>query len=231
MVRIGRLEGPVQVVRPGGQQTGPEPTRFWGQWSIVLGVLTFTSGLFLLLMFISIGLGGSPDPWGPINDFLSGVANLMLAALIPVISRRAARGRWERHGVRLLSGASVLGAVSSFMLVAGRLGFEQSTAISIAVIVLQVLWMLWLNRRFVTDPGVPRRVSRFGMAFAVSLLAAMILVGTSFFVGAGAWASTALQTVGGAVGGVAWLSWPIWFLFLGRHLARGGAPENNGSNA
>ena len=55
MVRIGRLEEPVQVVRPDGRHAGPEPTRFWGQWSIVLGVLMFTSGLFLLLMFIAIG--------------------------------------------------------------------------------------------------------------------------------------------------------------------------------
>ncbi len=229
MVRIGRLETPVQVVRPGGQPTGPEPTRFWGQWSIVLGVLTFTSGLFLLLMFISIGLGGSPDPWGPINDFLSGIANLLLAALIPVVSRRATRGRWQRYGVWLMAGASVVGAASSFLLVAGRLGFEQSTAVSIAVIVLQVLWMLWLNRRFSTDPGVPRRVSLFGIAFAVSLLAALVLFGTSFLVGAGTAVSTVLQAVGGAVGGVAWLSWPIWFVFLGRHLARIGGLEGRRS--
>ena len=222
MVRIGRLETPVQVVRQGGQPAGPEPTRFWGQWSIALGVLTFTSGLFLLLMFISIGLGGGPDPWGPINDFLSGVANLLLAALIPVISRRATRGRWGRYGVWLMAGASVVGAASSFLLVTGRLEFERSTAVSIAVIVLQVLWMLWLNRRFSTDPGVPRRVSRFGMAFAVSLLAALVLMGTSFLFGVGSWASAVLQAVGGAVGGVAWLSWPLWFIVLGRHVARVG---------
>lgn len=227
-VRIGRLDRPVQVVRPGGQPAGPEPTRFWGQWSIVLGVLTFTSGLFLLLMFISIGLGGSPDPWGPINDFLSGIANLLLAALIPVISRRATRARWGRYGVWLMAGVSVVGAASSFMLVAGRLGFEQSTAVSIAVIVLQVLWMLWLNRRFLTGQGVPMRISRFGIAFAVSLLAALVLVGTSFLVEAGSWASTVLQAAGGAVGAVAWLSWPIWFILLGRHIARvGGQREGS----
>lgn len=85
-----------------------------------------------------------------------------------------------------------------------------------------VRWMLWLNRRFSTDPGVPRRVSRFGIAFAVSLLAALVLVGTSFLFEAGNGASTVLQAVGGAVGGVAWLSWPLWFIVLGRHVARVG---------
>lgn len=227
MVRIGRLEKPVQIVRPDDRPAGPDPTRFWGQWSMVLGVLMFTSGLFLLLMFIAIGLGGSPSPWGPINDFLSGIANLLLAALIPVISRGAARTRWERSGVRLLTGASVLGAAASLLLVAGRMGFEQSTAVSVLVIVLQVLWMLWLNRRFRTDPGVPRQVSRFGIAFAVSLLAAMLLFGASFAVPTGM-ARTALQIVGGAVGGVAWLSWPIWFILVGRHMARPGRPWARG---
>ncbi len=69
MVRSGRLERPVQIVQPGRPPTGPEPTRFWGQWSIALGVLTFTSGLFLLLMFISIGLGGRSRSMGPDQRF------------------------------------------------------------------------------------------------------------------------------------------------------------------
>ncbi|MCC6495914.1 MAG: hypothetical protein IT193_06600 [Propionibacteriaceae bacterium] len=227
MVRIGRLEEPVQVIRPAGQQSGPEPTRFWGQWTVFQGVLTLTAGLFLLIMFISMGLGGSPAPWGPINDFLSGIANLLLAALIPVLSRRAARSRWERLGVKVLSGASVVGAAASLLLVAGAMGFEQSTAVSMAVISLQVIWMLWLNRRFLADPGVPRLIARFGTTFAVSMLAALIAFGVAFGVGTGSMAGTVLQAVGGAVGGVAWLAWPAWFVMLGRHLVRtaGGASD------
>lgn len=227
MVRIGRLDKPIQVVRPDGQPTGPEPTRFWGQWSIGLGVLTFTSGLFLLLMFISLALGGRADPWGPINDLLSGIANLLLAALIPVISRRAAGGRWERVGMWLTAGASVVGSAASFLLVAGVMPFEQSTAVSIAVILLQVLWMLWLNLRFRTDPGVPRPVSTFGLAFAGSMLTGLVAFSLSFLTAADNWLHTALQGLGGAVAGVAWLSWPLWFILLGRHLAAGGSARGN----
>lgn len=220
MVRVGRLEKPVQVVRPAGQEDGADPTRFWGQWSIFLGVLTFTSGLFLLLMFISIGLGGSPSPWGPINDFLSAIANLMLAALIPVISRRAARSRLERLWVKLMAGTSAVGAAASLLLLAGAMGFEQSTAVSMAVIALQVIWMLWLNRRFQADPGVPPLIARFGTTFAVSMLAALVAFGAAFGVGTGSTAGAVLQGVGGAVGGVAWLAWPAWYIMLGRHLVK-----------
>ena len=124
----------------------------------------------------------------------------------------------------LMAGASVVGAAASLLLVAGRLGFEQSTAVSVIVIALQVLWMLWLNRRFLTDPGVPRQVGRFGIAFAVSLLAAMVLFGASFAIPTGPMARTVLQIVGGALGGVAWLSWPIWFILVGRLMARPGRP-------
>ena len=220
MVRIGRLEKPAHVIRPPGQHTGPEPTRFWGQWSIALGLLTFTSGLFLLLMFISLSVGGSAAPWGPINDFLSGITNLMLAALMPVLSRNAARGRWERYGVGLVAGTSVVAAASSFMLVAGRLGFEQSTAVSMVAIVLQVAWMFWLNRRYFADPDVPGRVSRFGITFAAALLTAMAVFGASFALPPDTLARTVLQWVAGSGGGVAWLSWPLWFILLGRHLTR-----------
>lgn len=225
MIRIGRVDEYVHVVRSADAPTGPEPTRFWGQWSIVLGLLTFTSGLFLLIMFISLGLGRGPDPWGPVNDFLSGVANLLLAVLIPVLSHRAARLPWERLGVRVLAAASVVGAMAGFLLVARLMAFEQSTAVSIAVIVLQILWMLWLNRRFLDDPTVPRAVSRFGIAFAVSLLAALGLFGASFAAGPGSLVGTVLQSLGGVLGGVAWLSWPLWFIMVGRHLKRAAAGD------
>ena len=85
---------------------------------------------------------------------------------------------------------------------------------------LQVIWMLWLNRRFLSDPGVPLRIARFGITFAVSMLAGLAAFGAAFGIGAGSMTGTVLQAVGGVVGGVAWLSWPIWFIMLGRHLKK-----------
>lgn len=82
------------------------------------------------------------------------------------------------------------------------------------------LRMLGLNRRLAVDSGVPRRVSRIGIAFTVSLPAGLVLVGMSFLVEAGSGASTVLQAFGGAVGRPAWLSWPIWWILLGRHIVR-----------
>lgn len=217
MLKVRRAEGPTRLIRSAGA-TGPDPTRFWGQWSIILGVLTFTSGLFLLLMFISLGLGRGAAPWGPINDLLGGLSNLLLAALIPVLSRRAVGLPWERSAVWFLSGASVVAAASGFLLVAGKLGFEQSTAVSVVVIMLQVVWMLWLNRRFLRDPAVPTLVSRFGIAFAVLMLAGTLLLGLSFAAGSGTLTAKVLQVTGGTLGGAAWLSWPAWFILMGRHL-------------
>lgn len=219
MSKTRRLEGPPRLIRSAGA-TGPEPTRFWGQWSIFLGILTFTSGLFLLLMFISLGLGRSAAPWGPINDVLGALANLMLAALIPELSRRAVELPWERSGVWLLSGGSVVAAAAGFLLVAGKMGFSQSTAVSMVVIVLQVVWMLWLNRRFLRDPAVPILVSRFGITFAVLMLAGLLLVGLSFAAGSGTPMAKALQAAGGVLGGGAWLSWPAWFILIGRHMKK-----------
>lgn len=79
---------------------------------------------------------------------------------------------------------------------------------------------LWLNRRFLRDPAVPILVSRFGITFAVLMLAGLLLVGLSFAAGSGTPMAKALQAAGGVLGGGAWLSWPAWFILIGRHMKK-----------
>jgi hypothetical protein len=66
----------------------PESSRRWGRWTVVLGVVTFVSGAFLIVMFASLSQGGSASPWGPINDVLGPVGNVILAALVPSCRER-----------------------------------------------------------------------------------------------------------------------------------------------
>lgn len=230
VVRVGRPEELFHVLWTGRRRTGPQPTRFWGLWSIGLGVLTFVSGGFLIAMFASLGLGRGAAPWGPINDLLSAIGNLMLAALIPVLSRRAVRRPWEGLGVRLLSGVSVVSAISGFLLVAQRLGFEASTAVSMVAIVLQVLWMGWLSSRFAEDPAVPRLVVTLGLAFAAAMLAGLGLVGAGLALGWDSPIGLVFVVPGAALGGVAWLAWPAWYVLLGRSMLRPGDPPRPGQH-
>ena len=191
-----------------------------GDACVALGVVTFISGGFLAAMFTSMAQGGSAEPWGPINDTLSAGGNVALAVLVPVLSRRVARTGRARVFVQVVSAASLAGAASGALLVAGVLPFEPSTAISIVVIVVQSAWMLWLNRAWAGDPGLPRIISRFGTAFGAGMLGGLTLVGASLLLPWGSPAAKALLIPGVAVGGVMWILWPLWFIKVGRHLRR-----------
>lgn len=115
----------------------PEPGAPDANRLVVLGVVMLASGAFLAVMFISLARGGSASPWGPINDLLGAAGNVLLAVLVPRLSRRAARTRRSRTFVRVVATASVAAAASGVLLVARVLPFEPSTAISIVTIVLQ----------------------------------------------------------------------------------------------
>ncbi len=199
---------------------GPAPDRGTGNLSVALGVIFLVAGGFLIVMFVSLAQGGSAAPWGPINDVLAAVGNILLTLVVPRISRNAARSALARGFVRTTAVASLVSAVSSLLLVAGVLAFEPSTAISMVAIVLQCAWMIWLSRTWVRDPQVPTSIWRLGLTTGLALLAGMVLVGASLLLPFGLTAANLLLIPGVACGGVAWLAWPVWYVLLGRHLRR-----------
>lgn len=198
----------------------PEPNQSDAARLVALGVVMLASGAFLIVMFVSLARGGSAAPWGPINDLLSAAGNVLLAILVPRISRGAARTARERGFVRLIAGTCLVAAASGVLLVAQVLPFEPSTAISMVAITLQAAWMAWLNTAWSRDPRMPRVVSRTGAAVAYGLIAGLALTGTSFLLPGGSIAAKALLYPGLAIGGAVWLAWPLWFVLLGRHLHR-----------
>jgi hypothetical protein len=196
----------------------PEPDQSDAARLVALGGVMLASGAFLIVMFVSLARGGSAAPWGPINDLLSAAGNVLLAILVPRISRGAARTARERGFVRLIAGTCLVAAASGVLLVAQVLPFEPSTAISMVAITLQAAWMAWLNTAWSRDPRMPRSIWRTGGGVGYGLAAGLALTGASFLF---PWGSTAAKTLlypGVAIGGALWLAWPLWFVLLGRHL-------------
>ena len=216
-------------VDPGALFVAPVYSLSDGTRLVVLGVVMLASGAFLIVMFVSLARGGSAAPWGPINDLLGAASNVLLAILVPRLSRRAARTARSRAFVGTVVAASLAGAAAGVLLVARILPFEPSTAVSIVTIVLQSAWMAWLNTRWSRDPRVPKVIWRTGAAVGYGLLAGLGLVGASFLLPWGSVAANALLVPGIAIGGVVWLLWPLWFVLLGRRLRRHDAdptPDN-----
>lgn len=198
----------------------PEASRRDATRLVVLGVVTLAAGAFLIVMFASLARGGSASPWGPINDLLGAAGNVLLAVLLPRLSRGAARTGRARGFVGVVTAASLVAAASGVLLVARVLPFEPSTAISMVAIVLQASWMAWLNTAWRRDPRLPRTIWLTGASVGYGLLAGLGLVGASFLFPWGSAPSYALLIPGVALGGAIWLAWPIWYLRLGRRLRR-----------
>ena len=199
---------------------GPSGGSRCGDWSVALGVINLVSGAFLAVMFASLATGGSASPWGPINALLSAFGNVILACLVPHLSRRAARSARARGFVRAIMVASLAAAASGFLLVAGVLPFEPSTVVSMVAIVAQCVWMIWLNRHWLRDPALPRMIPLAGLGFGGVLLGAFALAGASFLLPSGSLPANLLLYPGVVLGGLAWLLWPTWYILLGQHLRR-----------
>ena len=69
--------------------------------------------------------------------------------------------------------------------------------------------------------GWPRRLTRLGRGAGLAMLAGMPILSLGYVAPGGSALRKALLTVGGALGGAAWISWPIWHLLVGRALADG----------
>ncbi|QGF22862.1 hypothetical protein [Raineyella fluvialis] len=114
----------------------------------------------------------------------------------------------------LVAMASVAGALGSFLLVTHVIGFVPGTALAMAGLVAQAIWLALVPRRIARAGLITRRMGRvatwLGWAFLGGL--AIVLAGFADPVPTLRWA---LFIAGGVVGLLGWVGAPIWYLLLG----------------
>ncbi|TFB46962.1 hypothetical protein E3O23_15935 [Cryobacterium tagatosivorans] len=182
--------------------------------------VTLTAGAFLIAMFVLEAPYNGPYNFGRANDALAALGNVLIAALVLHVSRPAERPGRSRAFVRIVAAASVVAAVCSILLAFGLIAFEVSTGISIAVILLQASWMLWVNTRLY-DLGVfSRLLSRCGQLVGAGLWMGLLTVGISAMFGWLTIAQVLILGLGIFIAGGVWLAWPFWFVMLGLHLRK-----------
>ncbi|GAA2203038.1 hypothetical protein [Sinomonas flava] len=161
---------------------------------------------------------GGPYVFGAVNDFTGG---LFFAASIPAIvqiHRRLTPGPWSRAALGATVTASAGAAASGVLLSLGLIGFAPSTVVSVAGIFTQAAWTMVANHRLAGRPPYPRRLALAGRAVGAGMLVAVPVVGAGLAASDAPALQTALFALGGAVGGAAYLAWPVWLAFAGRRL-------------
>ena len=162
---------------------------------------------------------GGPFVFGTINDVVGGAFSLAVIPVILQIHRRIPPGRAADAGKWLVPAACAAGSASSFLLIARKLEYKPSTAISLAAMTVQGGWLLLANRALLSSKGYPEDLARLGTAIGAGLLGALPVAGLAFAEQLPAWLRRGVGGAGVTVVAVAWTAWPYWYFLAGRHLS------------
>lgn len=182
--------------------------------ALVSGVVGLLAGLFLLGFFTldAHGVRLAGLSLGSVNDVLGAV---QFAALVPVawaLARRLPATRTVRVATVVAVVAMVAFVVLSVLLLTGVVSFAAQIGPQIVAILAVYGWLLLVNLVAHRTRTLPRAVTRLGVLLGVGLLTGMVLVGAGFVLPGMVGSLT--TWLGYGLGGVAWLSLPIYVLLL-----------------
>lgn len=167
----------------------------------VAGVTSFTA---LILFFVRGGL------WGPINDALSVIWALSLVPLAWwfFLSNRIISPQLSAATALLGIGAMLVFATLQFLLVVGRVRYEQTVGTILTLTGVIGLWLV-LNGLMTRAAGtLPSGLTLVTLAAGVGLL----ICAVGYFVGGEQHPLTAVGYVAGFIAGFVWSFWLARFL-------------------
>jgi hypothetical protein len=179
------------------------------------------AGFVCLALMYALEMGSARGHvFGPLSDLGTPVWNLLLIPLLLTFYPLLKDTRFGRALTTVTAVMAVLGAASSALLVSKTLTFAISTPIIVLGVLIQGLWLFALTRRLRAVPGWPRWVVRLGLSIPIGQTVGAVLVGISLGFGWGTVPQLAVMAIGLVAGVPAWAAWPVWFLLIGRFLAR-----------
>jgi hypothetical protein len=172
-----------------------------------------------LLYAVEVPRGG-PYVFGAINDFGGGLYFLSSIPVLQELSRRLeGDDAMSRAALGATVGSSAVAAASSFLLAVHKIPFAPSTAVTVGAILVQSAWLTAVSARLARRGRWPKGLARLGQGASVAMLAGLPIFSLGYLAPNGSALRKALFAVGGALGGAAWVSWPVWYLLVGRTLA------------
>lgn len=206
------------------RQVGEEPVALPGdlqaKWCAYAAAGLGGANLVTLGLMYAIEVPrNGPFVFGAINDFGGGLYFLSSIPVLWQIHRRlAADSAISRAALGTVVGSSVAAAGSSFLLAFHVIPFAPSTAVTVGAILVQSVWVTVVNTKLLRRGGWPRWLARLGRGAGVTMLAGLPILSLGYLAPSGSALRKALFAVGGTLGSAAWVSWPVWYLLVGRSL-------------
>lgn len=201
---------------PLGQHPQDLPAGIAGYTAAGLGIVAVAA---LGAMYAVEVPRGGPYVFGGINDFTGGL--FFLAAIPPIIQvhRRLGDGPWSRTALAATVAGSAAAAASGVLISFHVIPFGPSSAVSMIGIFGQALWAAMANHKLAGRPRYPHQLALWGRGIGLGMLVALPIVGVGYAAGGLPALQITLYAVGGAIGGAAYLGWPLWLFAVGRRLA------------
>ncbi|MET1043255.1 MAG: hypothetical protein ABWX59_03910 [Microbacteriaceae bacterium] len=198
-------------------QASPQDARM--AWvAIALAVATALAGIALILMFLIEVPTDGPYYFGTTNDVLGGLSFLLLAVLIIHLTRPIADSLATQVWLWIVVAVILISALSSFLLVAELVSFEESTAITIVGFLAQAGWLVWVCRAYREASAMPEGTTRLGELVGAGYVVALGLIGLAALLPPMSVPQLVLAVPGLLVFGLAWLATPVWYILLARYL-------------
>jgi hypothetical protein len=180
---------------------------------------TGTAGLVTLGVMFAVEVPrGGPFVFGTTNDVLGVVTNVLFLPVFAALGSELPAGPARDVLLPVTLAATVAGAASGALLVARALPFAPSTAVSVASIEVQAVWMLLTHQRLLRLPDFPAQLGRLGRAIGAAMLCGSVVAGLSQALPRDSRLRTATLVAGAVPGLASWLAWPTWLHLASRHL-------------
>ncbi len=178
------------------------------------------ANLFLIAFYALQASHPENGTWlGSANDLVGSLGTAFMIPVALALSAWLPDRRLSR--ITLLVGlpAPAVLTVGGPLLVLGVMVFKVQAPIMVAAWMILSLWLFLIDRWVRLSAALRTRLARLGEFLGAGTLAGGAVVGLGFLLPWMSWPQLVVFGVGGLLVVIGMLGIPVWFLFLGRHLA------------
>lgn len=192
--------------------------------AFALAAVGLVASILFILMFLFEVPDNGPYHYGAAYEVFAAIDSLLAAALVVHLSGKATRaGALWLFGL-VLAVLLVANAVSAVLFLMHGIDPGASNFGGAIVVLLQGVWMFWLNRRLGREGVFPRLLATWGWLIGAGLVIGLVLAGIGLMLPPLSIGELLLLVPGIFIAGGVWLVWPAWYVLLGFRLLRGVKP-------
>lgn len=192
-------------------------------WAGLQGFLSLAALIALALFFLLATPFGTPQPrwsWlGPVNDWLAVLGAGPWVVAMVLLTMYLGAGPWFWTLTIVASAGAVAIAIVTLLLITGVVGLQTQSVVAVGATLVAFAWAAVAAPVAESAGALPPWASVFAIAMAVALVVGGIIAGIGYLAPAGSALQATFYVAGGAIGGLAWLAFPTWWLIVASTLA------------